>query len=241
MIHLNDSFQNYSRVTYTEGVHTAGRHNSWTECIFDAGWEGRYALENVGGSSNRFIGCSFKRAPEKLVLAESMWFEDCIFEEAGEDAIFVKGSGYVSVIGHNVGSANPTSVIRSLGHKPGAHADGFQWTIGTNVYVRGVKFDLSHVAAEEAGRTGTNSCIAIEPTFSPLRKGTFVKNVLDGGNYPLYSVPAPNRPEHGIARELRIRGNWIGEHRFRVPFNVHGHDIADLLLDNHMDQARQTP
>ncbi len=96
-------------------------------------------------------------------------------------------------------------------HKPdGAHADVVQLREGTGTVLRGNRFDAGVGYGPDTGSEG-NAVLQTGSLTGPLRRVSFVDNVVDGG---LWTLRVGDAAETGPGVDLLLRGNRHGT-RFR--------------------------
>lgn len=91
--------------------------------------------------------------------------------------------------------------FRVFGADEWTHNDGVQISTGSNIVIRGNRFE----------RNRGNAAVFIDSDFGPIRDVLVEGNYLGGGGYTLYSIPSPKAPGNGVPQQITVRNNLFSE------------------------------
>lgn len=233
---LDKPGRTYTRETFTAPVLIRADGVTLDLCTIDGGYDANYGLRvEYDRKRKRFyrftqmLGGTITRVVGKGALIAWTALRGVTIEDIGSDGVFIDSGGNVLIEGCN---------IRDYGWTPGAHADGIQASIGSNIVIR--RNEIVNVQGEPlASPLGThprasNSCVFLEAQFGNLDRVSIIGNKLDGG---LYSLRVRDEEQGYRATKVRVIGNKFLRHYY-APYLFETRENP-TLINNDLDDARR--
>ena len=196
---------------FNEAVSIRAHNVTLRNCTIQTGHEAPnwYAVTNVYNDANgNPIATNFRlenciiRGGTTGVYVQHATVLGCDIQEVGKDAIKVSTKGHCMI---------RNNYVARIGLNVGAHADAFQMTGGSHVFIIGNHFDIP-VSFAQANGYLSNACIIMQSQMAPLHDIYIWGNHFEGGSYTIYikDKDHPNWPNIPPPYRIRLNANTFG-------------------------------